>query len=599
MSYRWVVRSVEDPDTVTHLQKQLNDLPEALTRALVLRGVDTFERARAYFRPSVESLHDPFLMESMDVAAERVAEAISCGERVLVYGDYDVDGTTATALMTSFLQSQGVEASFFIPNRFEHGYGLNKVGIDLARERGASLIIALDCGITAVDEAAYAREQGIDLIICDHHTASAQMPDALAILDPKRPECSYPFDELSGCGVGFKLAQAVLHLLEKDPRAMHDYLDLVAVSTASDIVPLRGENRVLMREGLKQLGQTQRTGIQAMAAAADLDLNKMTSTRIVFTIGPRINAAGRLGDAERAVRLLLSEDSAEAGQLAGELERINKERRTIDRQTADEAVSKAETHLSGRHRHAIVLHDEDWHQGVIGIVASRIVEHFYRPTVMLSGSGNEVKGSARSIVGVNIYNALSQCEDLLLKFGGHDYAAGMTLCEDDVPEFRERLNDAIAEVTTPEMLIPAIEIDAELDLGSVEWEIDSNFWKVLKQFAPFGPQNMRPVFLSRQLSLARPPRTVGRDGDHLKLSVEASANGRRRAPLDVIGFNLGDKFDALRENHGSGGLIDLVYSVEENTYRGITKLQLKARDVRVSADDSSAAAEKLKSQDTA
>ena len=578
MSYRWLVRSVDDLDAVTRMQEALNNLPEALARALVLRGISTFEDARTYFRPSMEALHDPFLMLDMDVAAARVARAITQGERVLVYGDYDVDGTTATALMTSFLRGQDVAASFFIPNRFQHGYGLNKAGIDRAVEQGASLIIALDCGITAVEEAAYAKAQGVDLIICDHHTAGATPPDALAVLDPKRPGCTYPFKELSGCGVGFKLAQATLQTLDEDPEQAHHYLDLLAISTASDIVPLRGENRVLMRAGLERLAETSRTGIQAMASVADLNLAQMSSGRIVFTIGPRINAAGRLGDAERAVRLLLSDDLSEARALAQELEGINKKRRAIDRETADAAVQKAETHLSGRHRHAIVLHDEDWHQGVIGIVASRIVERFYRPTVMLSGSGDEVKGSARSIVGVNIYDALMQCEDLLVKFGGHDYAAGMTLREADVPAFRERLNDAVEAVATPEMLVPALEIDAELDLPT----IDDRFWAVLKQFGPFGPQNMRPVFLSRGLGLARPPRAVGRDDAHLKLTVQPTPE-MRGPTMDVIGFGLGDALPDLQQGFAEGQPLDLVYSIEENTFRGVTKLQLKAKDVRLSS----------------
>jgi len=574
-----MLRPVTNPGAVATLQKDLNNLPEALARALVLRGIDTFEKAKHFFRPSLDALYDPFLMQDMDAAADRLAQAVRQGERVVVYGDYDVDGTTSTALMMHFLQQMGVEADFFIPNRFTHGYGLHTDGIDRAVAWGARLLITLDCGITAVDEARYACEKGIDLIICDHHTAGDATPEAVAVLDPKRPTCAYPFKELSGCGVTFKLVQATLQRLGKPIDTALPYLDLVAVSTASDIVPLRGENRILMREGFHQLRHTPRLGLRQLALQAGLDFDGVTVDRIVFGIGPRINAAGRMGEAGRAVKLLLTDDPTEAADLARILDKANQDRRALDREIQMQAVRQAEIQLGARMRHVLVLHDAEWHQGIIGIVASRIVERFHRPAVMLCTTNGEVKGSARSITGINIYEALKACDDLLIRFGGHDYAAGLSLLEANVPAFRERLNEVVDGMMQPEMLIPAIEVDARLDLN----DLDDRFWRVLKQFAPFGPENMKPIFEARDLHVVGPLRAVGQESDHLKLSVRQ--HGTRESQVcPVIAFGHGDKLTAIEAARRQGLPLDMLFSVEENTWQGRTTLQLRARDLQVQAE---------------
>ena len=575
MNYRWTFRSIENEDVVDKLRRDLNDLPEALARALALRDIETFEDARHFFRADRSHLHDPSLMQDMDRAADRLAAAIRSRERVLVYGDYDVDGTTATSLFTDFLRSYDLPVDYFIPDRYEDGYGLGPRGIDYAAEQGAGLIVALDCGITAHEEAAYAREQGIDLIICDHHTASDTLPDALAVLNPKRPDCSYPFDKLSGCGVGFKLVQATLDTLGDDPDRAFEYLDLLAVSTAADIVPLSGENRVLLREGLRALEQNPRPGLQAMADAAGFDLTDLGTGDIVFKIGPRINAAGRIDHAHEAVKLLLAPNIDAAAEHAEALESLNKKRRDIDRQTRKEAEEMAERQITSRNPHALVLYRPEWHLGVIGIVASRIVEAFHRPTIMLCDNGDAVKGSARSISGLNIYDALSACEDVLTQFGGHDYAAGLSLPPDNIDRFRDRLDEAVGEAITPELLRPKIDVDASLSLDV----IDDRFWAVLKQFGPFGPSNPRPVFHADDLTVVN-ARTVGSDDSHLKLKVRSSESPDSE-PFDVIGFGMGDQLSTARTSQRNGRPLELLFSVEENTWRGQTSLQLKARDLRL------------------
>lgn len=587
MTYRWTYRSLDDPDVVPQLQEALNDLPTPLARALALRGITSYEEARYFFRADREDLHDPFLMQDMDVAADRLARAIDREERVLVYGDYDVDGTTAAALLTDVLRTRGVEASFFIPDRYDDGYGLCKRGFDEAREQGASLVVALDCGITAHEEAAYAREQGLDLIICDHHTPKVendelQLPPALAVLDPKRPDDDYPFTELTGCGLGFKLVQATLARRDEDPTRAFDYLDLLAVSTASDIVPLHGENRILMAEGLHALQHTDRPGLRALADTADLDLRDVTSTgNIVFTIGPRINAAGRMAHASAAVELLLADDYTEAEPLAAELERLNNERRSIDDATEEAAIEQAERQITSRSPHALVLYDEDWHLGVIGIVASSVVERFHKPTIMLTHNGDEVKGSARSIEGINIYDALQDCDDVLTQFGGHDHAAGMSLPVDNIERFRDRFDAAIGKRVTPELLTPSIKVDAEIDLNVIG-EIGDRFWAVLKQFGPFGPANAKPVFHAKDLTVAGSPRTVGSDGSHLKFSVRPRSTTDGPPPVyDAIGFGMGEKLSVLEESNEAGKPFELLFSLEENTWNGETNLQFKARDLRL------------------
>lgn len=587
---RWTLRPLDDEAAVAAIAQQLNDLPGALARALVLRGVSTFDAARGFFRPTLDAVHDPFLMRDMDRAAERLAGAVARNERVMVYGDYDVDGTTSAAMMTLFLRELGVEATYFVPNRFEHGYGLGKAGLDEAVERGAALVVAIDCGITAHEEAAYAKDVlGLDLIICDHHTALETVPDAVAVLDPKRPDCPYPFDGLSGCGVGYKLMQATLRTLGLPDERAHAYLDLLAVSIAADIVPILGENRLLMHAGLGRLKVAPRLGLRALADAAGVDLATCSTSRIVFALGPRINAAGRLGDAGRAVDLLMADDEAVAKRLAAELDRVNRERQALDQQTLGEALAEAEAHVathdpstsSGQAPMALVLHQPHWHSGVIGIVASRIVERFYRPTVMLTGKDGVARGSARSVDGVSIYDALAQCDrqGLLIGFGGHAMAAGVSLPIENVPAFREALSAAVGERVEPEDLVPEIVLDAPLDLGEITGGVHGRFWKVLDQFGPFGPENPKPVFWGRDLRVVGEPKTVGQGARHLRMRVAQRQNGGGTYP--VIGFGLGERLAAAQQSARTGAPLEVAFCVEENTWNGRTELQLKAKDVRL------------------
>ena len=579
MSYRWLHRSLDDPDVVSRLQRALNDLALPLARTLALRGITTFEEAKHFFRADRSALHDPEGIRDMATAAARLSDAIEHGERVLVYGDYDVDGTTAAALLTDFLRSRGVDTSYFIPDRYEDGYGLCRRGLDAAAEQDASLVVALDCGITGHEEAAYAQEQGLDLIIADHHTPKDTLPEALAVLDPKRPDDDYPFTELSGCGLAFKLVQATLIHRDEDPEDAFDYLDLLALSTASDIVPLHGENRVLMAEGLQALQDSMRPGIRALAEAANLDLQNVTSTgNIVFTLGPRINAAGRMDHASSAVELLQASNFEEAEPLAAELEKLNRERRRIDNEIEEEAIERAERQITARSPHALVLYDPDWHLGVIGIVASSVVERFHKPTVLLTHNGDEVKGSARSIEGINIYEALADCGDLLTQFGGHDHAAGMSLAADDIEAFRDRFDATVGERVTPELLTPSIKVDAPVDLDTIG-SVEDRFWAVLKQFGPFGPSNPTPVFHAEDLDVVS-ARTVGSDDSHLKFEVRQQDSSTGDT-FDAIGFGMGEKLSVLRESQETGTPVELLFSLEENTWNGRTNLQLKARDVRL------------------
>ncbi len=573
MNYRWQERQLEDVELVEQLASQLNDLPLPLARALLLRGIDTFEKSRLYFRPALSDLIDPFLMKDMHLAVQRLKHAIQHRERVLVYGDYDVDGTTATTLMTMFLRRRGVDVSYFVPHRIDHGYGLSRAGIDEARNRGASLIVALDCGITAFDEAKYAGSFGIDLIICDHHTVQGEIPDAAAVLDPKRPDCEYPFEDLSGCGIGFKLAQATSAALGEAEDEVYGYLDLVAVSIASDIVPMTGENRVLMREGLRKLHERPSRGFRALARHAGADLTKCNTSQILFALGPRINAAGRLGDAGRAVDLMLAEDDRDADRLASLLESTNERRRAIDRETVEEAVKAAETLFAQGDLNSIVLHNADWHPGVIGIVASRLVEQFVRPAILLTTIDGVARGSARSVDGVNIYEAILSCEDLVEEFGGHDYAAGLSLDVDRIPEFRDRFNRAVTELASKDSFVPSIEYDSTLELG----QIDNRFWAILNQFAPHGPLNHTPVFRASHLEVVGRPRTVGRDDNHLAMTVRQNES----RPLQVIGFGLGNHLQTVLQSREQGMPLEMLFSIQERTWNGTTSLQLKARDIRL------------------
>ena len=574
MEYRWTYRNSVDSAAVDELSGLLNNLPRALSTTLVGRGITTFDEAQAFFRPSSHSLLDPFLMKDMDRAADRVAEAVQRRERVLVYGDYDVDGTTSAAIMILFLKSLGLETSYFVPHRFEHGYGLCCDGLDKATEDGANLCIALDCGITGLEAADYAKAKGIDLVICDHHKAPAVLPDAVAILDPKRPDCDYPFKELSGAGVGFKLMQAVLQRLGLDPARALEYADLIALSIASDIVPVTSENRVLMIEGLRQIRERPRLGIKTLAGQAKLDLRRCNSGQIVFNIGPRINAAGRVGHARTAVDLLVAACPHEALSCASQLETLNRERRELDLQTLEEAVEMVEHSSSTCLAPALVLYKEDWHGGVIGIVASRIVERYYRPTILLTRKDEMAKGSARSITDVDIYAAIKSCEPMLEAFGGHKYAAGVTLPVDKVDEFRDQLNQYVEDTVDADCFKPVIKVDADLDLT----EITPRFWSVLKQFAPFGPENSNPVFKAQHLETTTMPSIVGEG--HLKFAVR-QRNGSTSRVFQVIGFGKHELLPRVREARRNGQQLEMLFTIDENVYRGQSSLQFKLKDLRL------------------
>lgn len=567
MAFRWVYSQSGDPDVISSLQQELN-IPEAIARLLVIRNITSFERARTFFRPDLSLLHDPFLMKDMDKAADRLMRAIRQKEKIIVYGDYDVDGTTATAIMYTFLKHFDLEVSYYIPHRFKEGYGLSEDGIDYALSIGAQLIVTVDCGITAVEEAKWASDKGIDMIICDHHNAADQIPDAVAVLDPKRPDCTYPFDGLSGAGVGFKLIQATLQTLGLPESQCYPFLDLLAISIASDIVPIVDENRILMREGLRLLNSEPRHGLRALMNLVKLHNNRITTSEIVFSIGPRINAAGRMGSADTAVELLIADNAEMATKKADELESINLRRRAVDNDTMEQAVKMIEETFSIDQLSSLVLHHPEWHLGVIGIVASRLVDKYYRPTIMLSTVDGLIKGSARSIRGFNVYNALKECEEYLLQFGGHEYAAGLTLEQQHLAPFRDRFNLIVDKYFKEADFEPEILVDTDLDLH----QVDSRFWKLLSQFEPFGPENAKPVFVSRNLRVVGNPTVVG--NGHLKLKV--AQNGS--ATFDAIGFNMHEFLPKIRGN--SQGGLHLAYIIEENTWNSKTTLQMKIKDIQ-------------------
>ena len=564
MSFRWVF-SQPDQDTHTPALEQKLGVPAKIAELLAIRGIDTFDDAKLFFRPTIDRLHDPFLMKDMDVAAERLALAIRNSEKVLVYGDYDVDGTTATSCVYIFLKNFGVDVDFYIPHRFKEGYGINQEGIQYAVDIKANLIVSVDCGITAIQEAKDTKEKGIDLIICDHHTVGDEIPDALAVLDPKRPDCPYPFDGLSGAGVGFKLIQGTLKKLGLNPKEAYHFLDLVAISIASDIVPIVDENRILMKAGLEILRKNPRIGISALLDLIKMPRADINTTKIVFSVGPRINAAGRMGDATTAVRLMLSETEAEAKACAYELESVNMRRRETDSKTMEEALGQIDQDLDLEQTSTMVLYKEDWHLGVIGIVASRLVDLYHRPAIMLSSVEGVIKGSARSIKGFNIYDALKKCEDLLEQFGGHEFAAGLTLKEGKLTEFQRRMNE-IAHIDLSENSFePELSIDAKLNIE----EIDMKFWKLLAQFEPYGPSNLRPIFVSEGVHVVGVPSVVG--NGHLKMKIKQGESG----VYDAIGFNMHEYLPFVR----SGELFHIAYVLEENHWNGRRTLQMRLKDI--------------------
>lgn len=567
------------------LEKELN-ISSAAARMLVVRGIQTADEARAFVRPSLDKLHDPFLMKDMDKAVERLHKAITQGEKILIYGDYDVDGTTAVALMYRFLEAirrlgdeaKGAEIDYYIPDRYTEGYGVSQQGIDYAAEQGCGLIITLDCGIKAVEKVAYAKSKGIDVIVCDHHTPGDELPDAVAVLNMKRNDCPYPYKDLSGCGVGFKLAQAYTqrYLIEaKGNEAIRlsgerllPLLQLLAMSIASDIVPITGENRILAHYGIKQLNTQPFTGLSAIMQVAGIEAKKITINELVYKIGPRINACGRMKSGRAAVELLLTNDPDFAHEQAEEVNHHNEDRRDCDTETTKEALQQLQDDPTYANRRSTVVYAPHWHKGVVGIVASRLTETYYRPTIVLTaGEDGIISGSARSVGGFDIYAAIDSCLDLLTNFGGHKYAAGLSMHIDNLPAFRERFEAYVAAHIQPNQLQPTLDIEAELQLG----DITKSFYNVLRHLEPFGPGNPRPLFVSRRLINHRDTRAVGKEREHLRLDVTDRMNA-----ITGIAFGRADMAEYIQ----NGNAVDICYELNENTFNHYTSIQMMVQDIR-------------------
>lgn len=560
---RWVVKEI-DTALARTLQDELK-LNPVLARLLVQRNIRTFEEARIFFRPSLDHLHDPFLMKDMDKAVDRINAAMMHNEKIVIYGDYDVDGTTSVALMYSFLKKHYPNIDYYIPDRYKEGYGISQAGIDWAKQQQCSLIIALDCGIKSIDKIAYASSLGIDFIICDHHLPGDEIPAAVAVLDPKRADCTYPYKELSGCGIGFKLLQAYCNSHQISFDELTPYLDLVVVSIASDIVPITGENRTLAFFGLKQLNESPREGLKALLETA-VSRKEISVSDIVFIIGPRINAAGRIDDAKNAVRLLLSETQFTAGSNAELLNQKNTERRQFDMDITKEALAILQDDIYDQ-RKSTVIYREHWHKGVIGIVASRLTEVHYKPTIVLTQSNGVAAGSARSIAGFDIYSAIKECGDLLEQFGGHMYAAGLTLKLENVDKFIKRFEEVVSTTIDENLLTPEIVVDDEIQLK----DITPSFYNILKQFAPFGPGNMKPVFVTRNLTDTGYSRVVG--NDHLKISLKDKDNYSGNG----IAFGMAHFEELVRDEP-----VDIVYTIEENEWRNVVRIDLMIKDIKPS-----------------
>lgn len=581
---RWILKEQGESETVSRMADLLGIAP-SLANLLVQRDIDNYAKAYKFFNPKLENLYDPFLMKDMDKAVERVEKAIKNHERVMVYGDYDVDGTTAVALVYSFLAGEGHrELSYYIPDRYTEGYGISTKGIDYAAQKNVKLIIALDCGIKAVEKVAYAKEKGIDFIICDHHLPGDTIPDAVAVLDPKRVDCDYPFTELSGCGVGFKLIQGYCDYKKLPFEKIECLMDFVAVSIASDIVPLVDENRIIAYYGLKRLNERPGKGLLSIIKLCGLEHHNITIDDIVFKIGPRINAAGRMAAEEaeegtrtmsgghRAVRLLIASTDEKATTYGDFIDTCNKDRKSIDRSITQEAHDFIENNPKMKSLKSTVIYNPDWMKGVVGIVASRLIETYFKPTVVLTMSNGFVTGSARSVPGFDLYQAVESCADLLENFGGHMYAAGLTMKPENVEEFTRRFTQFVEDTIDPEMLIPQVEIDSELFFN----EITPDFRSTLSKFEPFGPGNMAPVFLSRQVFDRGEAKLVGNDEEHLKL--ELMENQKPNAVIGAIAFNQPSHYQYIRY----GGEIDVCYCVVENHYRGRVTPQLRIRDIKPS-----------------
>ncbi len=561
---RWTLKPKPLQEDIKYLQEALQ-IDEIVATLLLQRGINTYDEAKAFFRPNLNDLHDPFLMKDMDKAVARIEQAILKKENILVFGDYDVDGTTSVAMMSSFLKTRSESVATYIPDRYEEGYGVSYKGIDFADDNGFSLIIALDCGVKAVEKVEYAREKGIDFIICDHHRPGENLPNAVAVLDPKREDCNYPYKELCGCGVGFKLIEALEYRKGKSIDDLVEYLDLVGTAIGADIVPITGENRTLAYFGLQVINNNPRPGIKAIVA--QIKKQELTITDVVFIIAPRINAAGRMEHGNHAVTLLTETDYNLAIQYALDIDQFNMDRREIDERITIEALQQIEANQE-QERFTTVVYNESWHKGVIGIVASRLTETYYRPTLVFTKSGDKLAASARSVSGFDVYNALEACSHYIEQFGGHKYAAGLTLKQENYEAFKQAFEDEVSKTIDGSLLTPEIKIDSAIELK----DITPKFYRIISQFAPFGPGNMTPIFMSENLRDTGYGKCVGEDDNHLRLTVTQSGKEK----IVCIGFGLGDKLELVSNKKP----FKAVYSIDENEWNGNVSLQLKLRDIK-------------------
>ena len=561
---RWTIKPKPKQEDIDVLANALQ-VDDLVAQLLLQRGITTFEGAKSFFRPQLSELHDPFLMKDMDIAVKRIEEAIDNGENILVFGDYDVDGTTAVALLSSYLLSYYPNVATYIPDRYDEGYGVSFKGIDFAEDNGFSLIVALDCGVKAIDKVAYAKEKDIDFIICDHHRPGTILPNAVAVLDPKREDCSYPYDELCGCGVGFKLIQALGSRRGETIDDLVYYLDLVATAIGADIVPITGENRILAYYGLQVINQQPRIGFKAIID--QLNKKELTITDVVFIIAPRINAAGRMKHGQHAVNLLTETNIDQAMKFASEIEKFNTDRRGLDQEITQEALVQIQEN-DEEEGFTTVVYKDTWHKGVIGIVASRLIETYYRPTLVFTKSGKKLAASARSVKGFDVYNALEGCADYIEQFGGHKYAAGLTMLEEQYLNFKHQFEKVVKESIDPQLLIPEVTIDTVIELK----DITPKLMRILKQFAPFGPGNMSPVFMAENIKDTGYAKGVGANAAHLKLSVVQQDSYK----IDGIGFNMGEKLSLVTSRKS----FSAVFSLDENEWQGNVSLQLKLKDIK-------------------
>ena len=559
---RWTLQTKPDATIVTELSKSLG-ITKTLASLLCQRDITTFDKAKSFFRPNLNEIHDPYLMKDMDKAVQRIEEAITNNENILIYGDYDVDGTTAVSLVYSYFKTFYTNISTYIPDRYKEGYGISFAGIDYAEDNNFSLIIALDCGIKAIDKVAYAEKKDIDFIICDHHKPGKKIPNAVAILNPKRNDCHYPFKELCGCGVGFKLIQAIGVKKNQTITDFLPYLDLVATAIAADIVPMNGENRILAFHGLQIINTKPRNGIKALIH--QIKKKALTITDVVFIVAPRINAAGRIKHGNYAVELLTEMDFNTAISFAKEIENYNTERKELDQNITKEALLQIKENKEEK-ANTSVVYNKDWHKGVIGIVASRLIETYYRPTLVFTKSGDKLAASARSVKGFDIYNALQECSEFIEQFGGHKYAAGLTLLPENYEKFKRKFEVVVSKTISNEQKTPEISINIELELS----EITPKFFRIIQQMAPFGPENMKPVFMTTAIRDNGYCKTVGRENNHLKLNIIEGSNPKT---YNAIGFNLGHKIDKIQND------FDIVYALEENEYNGHTSIQMVLKDL--------------------